>query len=315
MSDSDTQILDWTLTTQGDILRLEALKYWAIGSEAPERVETPYGVALVSQTCDLVHVSPNDRVLVAPVKECVENEWSSVRKGRRPLLVVVSQTERLVLDLERIVSLPRSVLETSEVIRRTCDLGGLTESMRLGARIGRAFSRFAFPDEVHTALAPLQQKVSERYGKDTYFAEVLRMVDEFRVSCVDWSSPTRGLSVYAIIPSSSLPPGDSKPVGWKWSAQTVIGIRQCERPEQLALERISELLCRNLAEQNDSAVVELWRLWTDGVFASYLDACGDNRSPVEFYAVSGDEFTYTDYVNSELLDFSALSALAPGRGI
>ena len=55
--------------------------------EDPEQVETPNGVVLMSQTCDLVQ--DRERVLVAPVSAVSTSVMSAVRKGAKPLLIPV----------------------------------------------------------------------------------------------------------------------------------------------------------------------------------------------------------------------------------
>ncbi|NVC25306.1 hypothetical protein E7Z53_17955 [Kocuria salina] len=179
----------------------------------------------------------------------------------------------------------------------------------MAARIGRAFSRFAFPDEVHSVLAKLQKKVVDSYTKNTNFAEILARIDEIRVACSDWDSPGRDMTIYAIVPSDLLPAADTKSRDWTWSTDNVAGLNRSEKSTQLALERISELILVNFKEENESALVELWRIWQDAMQAQYLAKTDEHVASIELQVVSGSDLTYDLYVESEVLDFSTLSLL------
>lgn len=305
--------IDWSTATQGDIIQFDALHYWNGVSDDIELLGTPQGVALISQTCDLVQVSPKDRLLVAPVRECSPEEQSNVRKGRKPLLVLVGESLDLVADLERVVSLPREVLDSRDVVGRTCASQSGKEASQLAIRIGRAFSRFAFPNEVHSVLSKLQRKVVESYTKKTCFADLLARIEEIRVACTDWDSSGRDLTIYVIVPSDLLPPTDMKPAGWTWSLSSVAGLKPSEQPEHLSLERISELILCNFQTGQQAALVELWRMWEELMQAQYLAKTDEHVASIELQVVSGSDLTYDLYVESEILDFSTLSLL--GRAI
>ncbi|WP_272027787.1 hypothetical protein [Kocuria rosea] len=179
----------------------------------------------------------------------------------------------------------------------------------MAARIGRAFSRFAFPDEVHSALAKLQKKVVESYTKKTSFAELLARIEEIRVACSDWDAPGRDMTIYAIVPSDLLPAADTKPEDWTWSIDNVADLNRSEQPKQLTLERISELILVNFEAQNESALVELWRVWQNSMQDQYLAKTDEHVASIDFQVVSGSDLTYDLYVESEVLDFSTLSLL------
>lgn len=300
--------IDWATATQGDIIQFDALHYWN-GVSEPEVLKTPEGVALISQTCDLVQVAPNDRLLVAPVRECSPEEHSNVKKGRKPLLVLVGESLDLVADLERVISLPRTALESSDLIGRTCPTQSGKEASQLAVRIGRAFSRFAFPNEVHSVLARLQRKVVDSYTKKTSFADLLARIEEIRVACADWDSPGRDLTIYVIVPSDLLPAIDTKPADWVWSAVSVSGLKTTEQAAHLSLERVSELILCNFRTGQQAALVELWRIWEELMQRQYLAKSDEHVASIDLQVVSGSDLTYDLYVESEILDFSTLSLL------
>lgn len=295
----------WRTAAQGDILAVEKLPYLGEDGERIDYFETDEGVVLVSQTCDLVQ--NRERVLVAPLVGASDADIAHIKKGRKPLLLVVGAAEDKVADLERIQSVPRAALEGTVVIDQTFEARTGEEVARLAARIARAVSRFAFPDEVHDALKRLHRKISDSYSKSTSFARVLGLIDDFRVSCDDWNAPGRVLAIHAVVPTKFLPAADMRPPDWKWSAETVDALKQAERPHDLSLERLSDLLLSNLESENDSAIVAIWDLWGQSLQRGVLPEPSDEVAEITLEAISGSDFTYDQYVESGALDFSVLS--------
>lgn len=305
--DSDS-LLEWSAAAQGDIVELSRLGYWSeVEGGKVEYFDTPDGVVLVSQTCDLVQTATKDRVLVAPIVACSPAEISQIKKGQRPLRILVGSSLNRVADLERVTSVSRAALAGLKVLDRTSNEQSGKEAAQLAARIGRGFSRFAFPNEVHEALRKLQRKVSDGYSKQTKFATILGRVEEFRVACSDWNRPGRNLVVYVLVPSDFLPPADMKPDDWVWSTQNVTGSRSGMRPQDLDLEMLSDLILQNTVADNDSALVELWRWWGEALSKGWLGHSDDQVSSIELEVVSMAEFSYETYVETEALDFSTLS--------
>lgn len=301
------QTLNWAEATQGDILKLDSL--WYASGPNGEMVEhpTPDGVVLLSQTCDLVRGRDEDRILVAPVQRPSKQEQSAVRKGRKPMLVLVGSARDRVAEMGRVVSLPRAMLHDCALIERTCSQQSGRDAAELASRITRALGRFAFPDGVHESLRRFQRKILDSYDKSTKFARALHVVDEFRLECSDWSSDHKELTLYAIVDAECLPAADLKSSGWEWGVESVAGLKVQERPEQLALERISELIEVNAQARNDSALVELWRLWQDIIQRDLLSAPVEDVELIDFVVVSGDDLRYSDYLKTQPLDFSTLS--------
>lgn len=304
--------LNWKNAAQGDVVALKQLAYWNGPGQGLELIDTPDGVVLVSQTCDLVQTSTKHRVLVAPAVRSSGDELGQVKKGRKPLLVLVGSGRDLVADLERVTSIPRAVLSQVTVVDQTCGQQSGNEAAELAARIGRVFSRFAFPDEVHTALKRLIRKVADGYTKDTSFAAVLSRLNEFRVGCDDWSQPHRHLTIYAIVDSDFLPPVDARSDDWVWSADSVTGITRGARPEELSIETLSSLILANGVAENDSALVELWEWWGVALHSGWLDTCDEQVSSIRLEVISASELTYETYMSSEAIDFSTLSFASEG---
>lgn len=230
-----------------------------------------------------------------------------VVRGRKPLLILVGSRKNFVADLEQITSISRAALSTTKIIDRTCGEQSGKAASELAARIGRAFLRFAFPDEVHHSLKKLHKKVYDGYTKNTQFAAVLALIEEFRIACNDWGQKDRNLTVYVIVPSLYLPPVDMRPDDWTWSAESVSGIQRGTRAQDLSLERISHLIMENAATGNDSALVELWALWGEALRSGCLNYSDSEVSSIQLEVLSTSELSYEAYTASEPLDFSALS--------
>jgi hypothetical protein len=295
--------VDWEAAAQGDVLAVDHLVYWA--GDEHERLETPHGVALLSQTCDLVQ--DRERVIIAPVSESSPGEMSQVMKGMKPLLLAVDSAPNHVVNLERMISVPRALLSNTIVLHHSVQERSGEEADRLSARIGRGLYRFAFPNEVHDALRKMKNKIVNGYTKDTSLARVLHVIDEFRISCVDWEAPGRDLAITAVVPDEYLPHADARPDGWKWSTSTVSGLKNGEAPATTSLERISELILENVATENDGALVMLWELWITNLSDAVVPDPTAEVASVTMEVMSDAEYTYKQHKASETLDFSVLS--------
>ncbi|GFK19180.1 hypothetical protein [Corynebacterium glutamicum] len=300
------EILDWKKAAQGDVIEIDYISYWDDSPDSLERVDTPYGVVLISQTCDLVW-DTKERVLVAPVKRPSDEELSHIRKGKKPLDILVGEDGKSVANLERVISVPKTILNGKRILDITSkDVSGKAAS-ELAARIGRGFSRFAFPDGVHESLRKLQKKVTEGYRKNTHFASTLQLLDEFRVACDDWNAVQRNLEIFIIVPTDFLPPADVVSDDWSWSKHSVNGMKAYTSPEHLDLEEVSRLILVNQEAENESAVVFLWNLWGERLYSNYLTYRDEDVASIELEVISAAELTYERYVQSEALDFSTLS--------
>ncbi|WNM27360.1 hypothetical protein RN607_14345 [Demequina capsici] len=309
--EEESSRLVWASAAQGDILAFSEVHFLEGPSGPPEKYLPEVGIALMSQTCDLVRGRPEDRVLIAPVRHALDAaEWSAIKRGQKPLLVLVGENLDLVAEVDRMVSVPRSRLGDTQVIDRTCTKQSGKDAALLAARIARALSRFAFPDLVHQALRRLQKKIQLGYGKTTFFAQTLEVIDEFRVASAGWENPASDLTLYAIIGAEALPDAASAPRGWVWQPSTVAGLKPSEHPDHIKLERVSELIVINIDARNDAALVHLWQKWQELLQVECLGPDSSDSASVELVVVSGDDLRYSEFVSTQPLDFSTLSLLA-----
>jgi hypothetical protein len=297
--------LDWSAAAQGDTVALAYLDYWAGEDDGQERVETPHGVVLVSQTCDLVQ--DRGRVIVAPVTAVSPAIMSAVKKGTKPLLVPIGSEVNHVADLERILTIPRKVLDGAVVLSHAVQERSGEAADRLSARMGRGLHRFAFPDEVNKSLAKMKKKISEWYEKSTSLAEVLRLIHEFRIACVDWEAPGRDITITAVVPEEYLPPADARDPSWRWDIRSLSDLKNGEVPATISFERISQLILKNIEAENDAAIVVLWEMWMEALGKAVLPEPTPEVTSITLIVMSDVEYTYKLSISSETLDFSVLS--------
>ena len=92
----------------------------------------------------------------------------------------------------------------SPLSRHTTDEFG-PSSRQLAERIGRVYSRFAFPDAVHDSLSKFLQAVrSKAFGGGNLW-RALGFVEEFRVAANHWEGAGRELKIYVVVPAQLLP--------------------------------------------------------------------------------------------------------------
>lgn len=173
---------------QGDLLR--------IASDDGEQI-----FAIVSQTCDVV-LPKRETVLLAPVTADltdVEERGAVTRSNPRYLLI-----EDHFIDLAKIrYANKEDITDSVRVAGLPDENSGIQRE--LAQAIGRWFSRFAFPDEVHPWLSPLQELIRSKYGKENSpLHKVLQDVVEVRVEADHWFKPGRTLTVHVIVKTSAL---------------------------------------------------------------------------------------------------------------
>ncbi len=135
---------------------------------------------VVSQTCDLVrNALQRPYVLLAPVVVLQEPSATEARLGTRPRFVPVPGlgTDTFV-DLDLIVTAEKSLLLDTEPVRGLPD----EAAQRLfGSRVGRFFSRSAFPDDLSIALRGLVARVRDKHAKNSREGQALTALEEIRV--------------------------------------------------------------------------------------------------------------------------------------
>lgn len=295
---------------QGDVVGLAELRLPGDSGEL-ERVATPAGVAILSQTCDVVQQS-KVRCLVAPVAvEPTDAELSGARKGQKPLHLYLesgaSEPTRCIANMEQAVSILKSNLVGLPLRARYVEETSGRAARAVAWRVGRAFSRFPFPDEVYPVFSKLRRQAQEKTGSAGNFGRVLDLVEDLRVSADQWSSPGRNLTLYVVVLEERLIPPDEVDPNWRWEASRVAGLRVGEAQNGLSLDRVCELLLANL-DGDRSSLAHLWRIFGATVEAKLLVPSLDAEVVTFEVAVLSDtEMTYRQYQRTESLDLEVLS--------
>lgn len=295
---------------QGDVVALPQVSVPSPGEEV-QIGSTPEGIAILSQTCDVVQ-SSKIRCLVAPVVSGPSDAaFSLARKGRKPLHLYLESSEaeptRCIADMERALSIPKATLVGSTIIARYVDHASGRTARSVAWRVGRAFSRFPFPDEVYPVFSKLRGQAQEKAGSSGNFGRVLDLVEDLRVSADQWSGPGRNLTLHIIVAEERLIPTDDIDPGWHWSPTRVAGLRKDELATEISLDRVSDLILRNL-HGDKSSLAHLWRLFGDSIQASQLSPMlNDEVVSFNVEVLSDSDMTFRQYQRTESLDLEVLS--------
>lgn len=287
---------------QGDVVELATIPVHQEQAQPAAELPTPRGVAVLSQTCDLVHPS-KPRCLIAPLLgDPTSEDVSDARKGRRPLLLHLG--EQSIADMSLATSVPKSWLSGRAIVSRFAENPSGPDAGSLAKLIARAFGRFAFPDEVHSILAVLQTRARSA-SPNGPLGQVLDRVTGIRVSADDWTD-VGVLRVWLLIDARHIGSVDDLDPAWVFSPARVLCARPTEVLGDADRNRICELILANLAGD----LTTLSALW--GELASRLEtdmakagACSNVAVTVE--ALSLENLSAADYICSESLDLEALS--------
>lgn len=308
----DVVALGCTNVRQGDVLDLATIPIALPTDGISESLSTPFGVVVLSQTCDIVQTSKS-RCLVAPILEANQDTLSNARKGRKPLHLFLGDgegPEPRVADLEYAISLPKKLLEGCRLLARYTDDPSGPAVMPIAYRIGRAFNRFPFPDDVYPVFAKLRARAQNRAGSASPFGSVIDLVCDLRVSADQWTGQHRRLKLWIVVPQDLIAPIEDLDPGWWWDQSRVEGLRQNEELAGLDLNRVCELIIANRGRD----LTTLAKLWAHFGLRTREDLLsplpGDAVASVEVEVLSEIEMTYKQFRSTESLDLEALSFTA-----
>lgn len=140
------------------------------------------GLVMLTQTCDIVRgCVSRPFVEVAPLVRVNDDDYHSVKKGRRPALAVLPnlEAERLVADLDRVMTIEKSVVASW---KRTRGLNSEADARAFALALARKRVRFAFPDDFTAFAKKLQGRLTEKHAKATDEGRGLRALREIRVT-------------------------------------------------------------------------------------------------------------------------------------
>jgi len=169
-------------------------------------MDTPLGVVIISQTCDVV--LPSRRaVTIAPVFEVPVEKLPDALSGKQSRLVHLPDIgARSFVHLENVATIDKEFLEGLSIVPGF-DLESLALSIEFSSAIARHFARFAFPNDFVPWISPFERTVLKKHSSDESFeGKALREVIEFRLlESGGWLQPPYDVSLIAIVKFGTLP--------------------------------------------------------------------------------------------------------------
>ena len=168
--------------------------------DAEEITDNIVGLVVISQTCDIVRrTGERSLVAVCPLIKVPAAELSTVRKGRRPYLTDIENTDsEVIADLRRVMSVHKDVVQTWT--RQAGFTNDITR-LRFAAALERKFGQFAFPDDFHQATKIFHERVWSRHSKpESEPGKVYRSLVQIRFGAEpNWTAEKRKINVVAIM--------------------------------------------------------------------------------------------------------------------
>ncbi|MGP5208359.1 hypothetical protein ACTXJY_10255 [Corynebacterium casei] len=294
---------------QGDVVDLPKLYFPEVTIGDFKKLPTPSGVAIVSQTCDVVQPS-KQFCLVAPILHNPKNDFvKNAAKGRRPLHLLLEDScgTKRVADLEMVTSVPKVWLEDLPISASVPGGPSDKPAREVSAKIMRAYGRFPLPDEVVPGFDKFKKKVWGSSGKSGNFGKVLDLITDIRVAADQWENPGRKMEIYLLVEQDLMPPSEDLDPLWKSNGDHCTGARTAGESSNLTLDQVCKQILENL-ESNAELLDELWRSFAEVVEEQLLD--GIDKKEVrhcEVIVLSEVDMTYELYKTTESFDFETLS--------
>jgi len=301
---------------QGDVLSLNQLPILDMAGGV--RWEpTPNGVVIVTQTCDVVRPErPN--IQLCPVVERPSDSAKRERHGSRPSLVHLPAIgDTAFADLNSICSVNKEILAGQSPVRGAIHIADVR---KFGQRVGRRFSRFAFPDAVTPWLKPLQDLVEDKQAKVSGPAGwALQRVASLRLACAsDWVDPPYDLTLWLVMEPGVLPEFEEDEVPEIPGALSGWLAKLGEAPKV----RGNAVATRLMSEGHTLDAATRYWLWSElatcwaALCQPASTASGEVLDAVaggafESDIASAEQFSFEDFRNSEEIDLDHLSGPYP----
>lgn len=306
-SDRDDDSAVWR---QADRFSVESVAVTRSDGEPTTR-KTPEGVALVSQSCDVV-LPDRRNVQVAPVIRLEGNAGREALDGKRSRYVNLPRSgAEWLADLDCVSTVSKSALFGK---RAGPGVVGDEEVRRFAAAVARRFGRFAFPDDVSDAMKVLRDLVQSKATKpQSPFGKVLADVVELRAEAREWVAEGSEVTLVFVMVPGALPtlPDDDPGV----RPPTLDRFDVDGQTARKRVSQIAEALTDAKARWDAYEKYWLWTLLADAA-ALMCEVQGrsvEARDCPKFVGevVSADEFPLTRVRRSEIVDLDHLSAPFP----
>lgn len=217
-----------------------------------ERVETPLGVVVLTQCCDLAR-GGRGFAHVAKVVELSGATASAARSGRAGYVPLPELGEAMFGDLSTVGGMAHAAVSAQE---RQPSVRS-EERHLFGERVGRRFSRFAYPDAaqplINWIVGEIRKKAS---ASNSPLSGLWERVDRVRLeSSGDWEQTPLDLTLLVIVRTGELPTLD---------ASRADVSKDREQPGIATLSAVGEAI--STATPGTTQAGELWREF-EGIFA------------------------------------------------
>lgn len=304
---SRSEFSEWR---QADRFALEAVAF--LGDDAqPGSLRTPDGVALVSQSCDVV-LPHRQNVQVAPLVRLSGDNSRAARDGKRSQYAHLPQLgDDWFADLDHVSTVSKAALASR---RLGPGVASDKDARRFAAAIARRFGRFAFPDDVSDAMKSLRDLVQSRATKsESPFGKILHEVLELRAESRAWTAAASDVTLIFVLKPGALPTLPDDDPGAMPASVSRYQPKTSSAKSQLT--EIAQALT-GPARWNAFEKYWLWQMLADAA-ALLCDAQASNANSTASHptftgeVVSGDEFALTRVRRSEIVDLDHLSTPFP----
>jgi len=282
--------------------------------KVPPAYPAPDGSVVISQTCD---IAQRDRLTVqlAPLVRLGGSDASEARINRRPRFIPLPNVDdHLFVDLQSIVTVHKNDLLD---VAHKPGVNGAREGRKLAQAVGRRFTRFPFPDDLHPWLRPLEKVLQTKATKpSTPEGMALASVLELRVEAKGaWEDPPPYiLTVLIIVEQGVLPYGRNDDEVPEEPASLTGLLRDDERLLKLTAGQIAaELKTARTAPERYYLWLALGEAWAAqcSVRPGEPDSVRAAVDSIDGEVVSADDLTMDRWWGSEALDLDHLSAPRP----
>lgn len=194
-------------------LTSEANQIAAERSEAGESLEvegiasTVCGYVVITQTCDIVrNCETRSYIELSPLVEVTPSVLKETRLLRRPALAFIpgASNENLVADLDRIITIEKSILRS---YARISGCNDDSERRAFADALARHRTRPAFPDDFNKCMGPLRDHLKKIHRYEDAEGLLIQSIGEIRVSASpNWDTDKIEILVWFILLDQVAPP-------------------------------------------------------------------------------------------------------------
>lgn len=176
------------------------------------------GYVVITQTCDIVRdCCVRSFVELSPLVEVKESVLNETRLLRRPAFAFVpgASNRKLVADLDRIITIEKSILSSNNLIQGCKDD---SERRSFAEALARHRTRSAFPDDFNNCMAPLRDHLKKIHRNNQNEGLLIQSIGEIRVTASpSWDAEKISIFLWFILhPLEKSPTTDNSQYIEKW---------------------------------------------------------------------------------------------------